>query len=272
MKAIICDIDGSLMNPSSGLYVKEEIRDKIIQLEQKGILVILNSARTFQGVQPLAKQLQMEQFGGYCISCNGCHVYDMKEKKTVFEYTIDASICLELWSRLSNEGIQPGFTQPDYVVCEELTEGYYLDKENCQVDYILTHNPKSYCTHSIWKCTMSESKEKLDACFDSLKEELEKKYPLLIVRSTPTMADMVHRDSSKKKACSKLLESLGIDWSDVSYIGDGLADYECIQAAGLGVCLENGKKECKEVADMVVPSCYEDGCIEWLNYLLEEEK
>ena len=34
--------------------------------------------------------------------------------------------------------------------------------------------------------------------------------------------------------------------------------------------LENAKEECKEVADMIVPSCYEDGCLIWLDRLLEE--
>ena len=29
IKVLICDLDGSLMNPSSGLYVKEEVKEKL---------------------------------------------------------------------------------------------------------------------------------------------------------------------------------------------------------------------------------------------------
>ena len=88
MKAIICDLDGSLMPPSSGLYVSEKVKEKLIEIQKHGIMVILNSARIIQGVYPLAKQIQMDDFGGYVISCNGCHVMNVKTNETVFEYQI----------------------------------------------------------------------------------------------------------------------------------------------------------------------------------------
>lgn len=33
MKAIICDLDGSLMPPSSGLYVSEKVKEKLIEIQ-----------------------------------------------------------------------------------------------------------------------------------------------------------------------------------------------------------------------------------------------
>ena len=50
MKAIICDLDGSLMPPSSGLYVSEKVKEKLIEIQKHGIMVVLNSARIIQGV------------------------------------------------------------------------------------------------------------------------------------------------------------------------------------------------------------------------------
>ena len=32
--AIVCDLDGSLMNPSSGIYVKEIVRDALIEVKK----------------------------------------------------------------------------------------------------------------------------------------------------------------------------------------------------------------------------------------------
>ena len=52
MKAIICDLDGSLMPPSSGLYVSEKVKEKLIEIQKHGIMVVLNSARIIQGVYP----------------------------------------------------------------------------------------------------------------------------------------------------------------------------------------------------------------------------
>lgn len=269
INTVILDIDGSLMNPSAGLYVCDEIRDKLIELQRRGVMVILNSARTFQGVEPLAYQIKMDEFGGYLISCNGCHVYDIKKKETVFEYTIDQQSSLKIWEIARKHGLKGGFTQPDYVVCEELTHGYYLDKENCQVDYMVTHDPVKHSSNSIWKCTLSETKEIMDACFEDAKKEIEENVDVLIVRSTPYMADIVNSTSDKLVACSRLLDLLHIDWKDVSCIGDGLADLGCVKTAGLGVTLENAKPEVKAVADMIVPSCEVNGAIVWLDALLE---
>lgn len=272
IQAIICDIDGSLMNPSSGLFVSKEIEEKIIELEKRGVLVILNSARTFQGVYPLARQLQMDTFGGYIISCNGCHIYNIKNEKTEFEYTIDRDSCLKMWQIAKKYNLIPGFTQPSYVVCEEMTHGYYLDKETCQVDYMVSHDPKKHSQGSIWKCTISQTKEELDRSYDLCRNEILETVNVNIVRSTPYMVDIVNAKSDKFVACTRLLEQLNIDWKDVSVIGDGYADLTCVQAAGYGVSLENAKPEVKDVANQIVPSCYEDGAVVWLDTLLEEIK
>ncbi len=272
IQAIICDIDGSLMNPSSGLFVSNEIKDRIIELEKRGVLVILNSARTFQGVYPLACQLQMDVFGGYIISCNGCHIYNMKTKQTEFEYTIDQVSCLKMWDISKKYNLVPGFTQPDYVVCEEMTHGYYLDKETCQVDYMVTHNPKLHSQNSIWKCTISQTKEALDEMYMNCRNEILNSIDVNIVRSTPYMIDIVNSKSDKLNACSRLLKQVHIDWKNVSTIGDGLADLECVKVAGYGVSLENAKAEVKAVADLIVPSCFEEGAIVWLDLLLEENQ
>lgn len=58
IRTVVCDIDGSLMPGGGGLYVKDETAQCLIALEEKGISLILNSARIIQGVYPLAKQLK----------------------------------------------------------------------------------------------------------------------------------------------------------------------------------------------------------------------
>ena len=33
VRTIVCDLDGSLMNPSSGIYVKEAVKEALIEVE-----------------------------------------------------------------------------------------------------------------------------------------------------------------------------------------------------------------------------------------------
>ena len=72
------------MAPGGGLYVSEQVKQKMIDLQEKGILIILASARIFQGVLPLAYQIEMDKYGGYILSSNGTYAYDMKHKKMLF--------------------------------------------------------------------------------------------------------------------------------------------------------------------------------------------
>lgn len=96
-RLIVCDLDGSLMPPSSGLFVSKAVQEKLIALQKLGNMVILNSARVFQGVYPLAKQIGMDTFGGYLISSNGSHVYDMQTKKVMDQINMDKDQVLWLW-------------------------------------------------------------------------------------------------------------------------------------------------------------------------------
>lgn len=272
IKAIICDLDGSLMPPASGLYVSDMVADRMIKLQEKKVLVILNSARVFQGVFPLAEQIKMPEFGGYVISCNGCHVYDVLANKTLFGTEISEDKALMLWNLCEKYNVVPGISQPDFMVVKDMTLGYQLDRNNCEVDYVLTKDPKKYLKDTIYKCCISETKEKLDSCFEQIKQEIEDKCDLNVVRSTDTMVDIIERNVTKEAAVSRLLEYLSIDWKETSAIGDTRSDLGCIQASGLGVTLENGHEDCKKVCDLLVPSCHEDGCLVWLEGLLKDEE
>lgn len=269
MKAIICDLDGSLMNPSSGLYVSDEVKDKLIEVEKKGILVILNSARCFQGVYPLALQIHMPDYKGYIISCNGAHCWNVTSKQTEFEYCISKKDVLCIWKYGIQNKLGVGFSQPDYFVSNKMTHGFELDMHNCDVDYVLTFHPDKYLKDSVWKVSISDTKERLDSLYNEMKEYIESCCDVKVVRSTDTMIDIIQKDCEKLNSVEQLLNELHISWDDVSSIGDGTSDAPVLEKSALGVTLENGCLACKKAADLIVPSCYENGCIEWLKELLK---
>lgn len=35
VRTIVCDLDGSLMNPSSGIYVNEAVKEALIEVEKR---------------------------------------------------------------------------------------------------------------------------------------------------------------------------------------------------------------------------------------------
>lgn len=270
VKAIVCDLDGSLMPPGSGLYVSETVKNLLIEVQKKGTVVILNSARIFQGVYPLAKQIKMDTFGGYVISCNGANVFDMKTNQTCFEYCVSFEDVKKIVDYGLKQDVGVGFSQPDYFVANKLTEGFELDRHNCRLDYILAHDLNIYLNQSVCKCCISDAKEKMDQNFSLYQSDIEKMCHVKVVHSTPTMVDIISSKCEKYDTVNRLLHEIGIDFKDVSGIGDGFSDALVLEHCGYGVTLENGCAECKKVADRIVPSCLVDGCIEWLKEIICE--
>lgn len=270
IRAIICDLDGSLMPPSSGLYVSKQIRDALIEIQKKGVLVILNSARIFQGIHPLAKQIRMDEFGGYIVSCNGAQVYDMKKNSVLFEYSIDYKDVQKIMKYGLSKDLSVGYSQPEYFVANQLSQAFDLDRNNCHVDYLITFDLNHYLQSSVCKCCYSCSKEKMDENFEEYKKDLETMCDVKVVHSTPTMIDIISSKCDKYDTVNRLLQEIGIDWIDVSGIGDGTSDAKVLEFCGYGVTLENGNDACKKVAKKIVPSCDKDGCLEWLKEIVCE--
>ena len=50
IRTLICDLDGTLMNPGGGIRVSERVCSGLRRLQELGVMIILASARVFQGV------------------------------------------------------------------------------------------------------------------------------------------------------------------------------------------------------------------------------
>ena len=58
---------------------------------------------------------------------------------------------------------------------------------------------------------------------------------------------------------------LGIHQDEVAAVGDNYLDREMIEGAGLGVCMADGAEAVRVIADLIIPSCDEDG----VSYFIE---
>lgn len=67
------------------------------------------------------------------------------------------------------------------------------------------------------------------------------------------------KDVDKVQGIRTIANQLGIAREEIIAIGDDLNDLEMIKFAGLGVAMGNGRRELKAAADLIAPSCGEDG-------------
>ena len=93
-----------------------------------------------------------------------------------------------------------------------------------------------------------------------LMDTLQSRFPGIIVTSSiKNNIEINASGANKGDAIKALAENIGIDISQTMAFGDSFNDIPMIKAAGVGVCMANGNDETKAEADMVAPSCDEDG-------------
>lgn len=68
----------------------------------------------------------------------------------------------------------------------------------------------------------------------------------------------------------KIEQRLGLNSSEICYIGDGKYDVEAIRHAGVGVCPQNAIREAKEAADIVLDGRGGESCVYELFQRLKE--
>lgn len=72
-------------------------------------------------------------------------------------------------------------------------------------------------------------------------------------------SELINKAFNKGTAVMRLCEHLRMAREDAIAFGDSMNDLEMLQAAGLGVCMENGSPALKKAAGMICPSVTENG-------------
>lgn len=78
--------------------------------------------------------------------------------------------------------------------------------------------------------------------------------------------DIISQKGGKKLAMLEVLRRYGLEASQAIAFGDSENDIEMLQAAGIGVAMENGTEECKAAADYIAPDCDDDGILRALQH------
>ena len=71
--------------------------------------------------------------------------------------------------------------------------------------------------------------------------------------------ELINKAFNKGTAVTQLSAHLGIDIKNTIAFGDSMNDLEMLQTAGYSVCMGNGSKRLKSVANMVCPPVNKDG-------------
>ncbi len=281
-KLIAIDLDGTLLN-SHG-EVSANNRDAINKAVQNGIEVVLCSGRVRGSVENIANDVGANN---YLISGNGAELYDIKNKKPLYQKFINKDRILEIAK-----------------FCQDNSIFYIVHAENSiiasSIKYnVLVHNSENSkkpiekrtninITENIYEYIKNSSQEsfsKITICdgtetiFRGIMEKLRKIKDIDVLdvahMSNKTIeigtekhelqyyyTEVTARNVTKWNAVEVLAEKLNIDNREVMTIGDNINDKEMIENAGLGVVMGNSASYIKELGDVVVSDNNSDGVAE----------
>ena len=85
-KLLVLDIDGTLTNEKK--EITRHTKQTILRMQKAGVKGVLASGRPAYGVVPTARELELEQYGGFILSYNGGRIVDCSTGRTIYEKTI----------------------------------------------------------------------------------------------------------------------------------------------------------------------------------------
>lgn len=98
IKAIVTDMDGTLLDPSN--TIPQRTLQKLLELEEKGIRIILASGRNYNRLMKYVDLLDMRKHNGYLIEVDGVAIYDTGREKREILQRMDMEDVRNLFYRL----------------------------------------------------------------------------------------------------------------------------------------------------------------------------
>lgn len=256
-KAVFLDMDGTLLK--SDHSVSDETIQTIHQLTNKGIAVILVSARPLNAVLPTFRHIGLPA-ASPVITLNGSYI--VENDLPIFQATVD----LETTARVTEEVRLFKATIAYYLQREWFSEvkDAWTDHEQKIMDVPVEVGPiasliKDWSARNIGPNKMMVMSEPDNIA--QIQQHLRSIYNgrLNIYPSKATYLEVMDTRGSKANAVKFVSERLGIAREEVIAMGDNYNDVEMIQFAGVGVAMGNAPDDIKAIADHVTDTNNNDG-------------
>ena len=242
-KLLVLDVDGTLLNDAK--EISKRTLASLLKVQQMGIRVALASGRPTYGLMPLAKTLELGNYGGFIISYNGGQIINAQNGEILFERRINPEMLpyLEKKARKNNFAI---FTYHDDTILTDSSDNEHVRAE-ANLNNLKIIQEEEFSTaidFAPCKC---------------------------IFCSEPYFLEVVPCGIDKANTLGVLLSYLNIAREEVIAIGDGVCDVNMLQVAGLGIAMGHAQDSVKVCADYVTASNEEDGVAQSVEKLILAE-
>lgn len=257
---LVLDLDGTLTNAKK--EISTETKEALMKLQKQGVTLVLASGRPTFGIEPLAKELELREHGGFIVSFNGGRVIDCKENKVIFEQTIKEERIPQIVKLAKEHNVNLLTHKDNYILTNDETDTYVqIEGKINKMPVVEDKNLEQAISFPVIKFIMLGGGEYLAEVEPSVKDALGEKFS--VYRSEPFFLEIMAEGIDKAQSLQRLLDYLGREKDGMVACGDGYNDISMVEFAGLGVAMKNGNDTIKEKADYVTEKTNdENGIVE----------
>ena len=266
IKLIALDLDGTLFNKDG--IITDACKDELNRAAAQGIDIVISTGRPFNG-------LPFEQIKdttiAYALTTNGASVYKIEGKECLYENGIDIEAIMpildwilarEIHIDIYMDGV--GFTP---IRCRE-NLGRLAVPDSLRQYMLATRTPVADLVGYVSDCGKKIQKINLnfypqpDGTFlhrDETLQFLKANASIEVVSGGFNNFEISKAGVTKREGLAFLAHYLGTDLEHTMAMGDSENDLSMINAAGIGVAMENASDDVKSVADYITTTNNEDG-------------
>ena len=101
-KLLVLDVDGTLLNNAK--EISKRTHAALLKVQHMGVRIVLASGRPTYGLIPLARALELDHFGGFIVSYNGCQIIKAENGEILFERRINPEMIPYLEKKARKNG------------------------------------------------------------------------------------------------------------------------------------------------------------------------
>ena len=256
-KLLVLDVDGTLLNDER--EISKRTLAALLKVQQMGVRIVLASGRPTYGLMPLAKTLELGNYGGFVLSYNGCQIIKAQNGEILFERRINPEMLPYLEKKARKNGFAI-FTYQDDSLITDSPDNEYIKNEALlnNLKIIKEDEFSTAIDFAPCKCMLVSDKEE---ALIELEQHWEKRLAgtLDAFRSEPYFLEVVPCGVNKANTLGALLEHLEVTREEAIAVGDGVCDVTMLQLAGMGIAMGHSQDSVKVCADYVTASNEEDG-------------
>ena len=271
IRIIALDLDGTLLDSQKRLSAVN--REALEYAAAKGVHIVPTTGRFF-GMMPEA--VRDLPFVRYAITINGAQVYDRETDTAIVREEIPVGRAVEIMELLDGFDVIYDCYRNNWgwmsASLQDKAEAYATDEHYLKMvrefrnpvpdlkRHLLDTEPEG----GVQKVMLFSRNDEPEAKeIRAIEKAMAERFPEIKITSS-TWNDLEFNNPSAHKGSSlaRLAEHLGFGLENCMSFGDGRNDLTMIEAAGIGVAMENAVEEVKAAADHITKSNDENGVAE----------